>query len=58
MKKLLTKDAAKLLNITAERVRQIEREGGLRANRTEGGVRLFERADVEKLAKDRAKKKG
>lgn len=56
MKKLQTKDAAKLLNITADRVRQLEREGVIRAERTESNNRLFDRSEVEKLVRERAKK--
>lgn len=57
MKKLQTKDAAKLLDVTPARVNQLENEGRLRAERTESGTRLFERKDVEKLAKERAEQK-
>ena len=57
MKKTLpleTKDAAKLLDISPERVRQLEREGVIRADRTASGTRLYDEAEVKQLAKDRA----
>ncbi len=58
MKALLTPaDAARVLDCTAAAVRQMETKGKLKAvTRTEGGIRLFRRSDVEKLARIRAKK--
>lgn len=54
MKKFLqTKDAARLLDLSADMVRRMERSGQLKANRTESNTRLFERSDVEKLARER-----
>ena len=54
MSDLLTKaDAAKLLGLTPAAVSLIEKKGGLQAQRTEGGVRLFRRADVEELSRER-----
>ena len=47
---LTTADAAKLLDVVPDTVRLWERNGLLRAIRTESGVRLFRRRDVEALA--------
>jgi excisionase family DNA binding protein len=52
---LTTGEAAKVLKVSADRVRQLEAEGTLQAVRTASGVRLFERSAVEKLAAERAK---
>ena len=51
--KLQTKDAAKILDVTGTRVMQLEKLGQLRAERTSGGIRLFDQAEVEKLARER-----
>ncbi len=58
MNTLLTPaDAARLLGCTPATVRQMENKGTLKAAaKTEGGIRLFRREDVERLAKKRAKK--
>lgn len=54
MEKRLTKaDAARILRLTPAAVVLLEKKGLLRAERTEGGIRLFLRADVEQLAQDR-----
>lgn len=55
---LLTSDAARVLGVTADAVRDMERRGVLPAVRTASGVRLFSRADVERLAADREAKRG
>jgi excisionase family DNA binding protein len=47
---LIVSEAAKLLGLTPAHVRRLEREGRLPAQRTPGGVRLFNRDDVERLA--------
>jgi excisionase family DNA binding protein len=48
-------EAARLLGVTGQTVRLMARKGSLQvAARTEGGVRLFNRVDVERLAADRA----
>jgi DNA-binding transcriptional MerR regulator len=57
-KKMLSADVAKLLDVTPATVRLMERRGTLPAERTTSGVRLFDRADVERLAKDRLKRMG
>ena len=51
---LTTSAAARILDLTSESVRQYERQGKLPAIRTESGMRLFQRADVERFAKARA----
>jgi DNA-binding transcriptional MerR regulator len=51
-------DAGRLVQLTPSAIRQMERRGDLKAAaRTEGGIRLFRRADVERLAKKRAAKR-
>ncbi|MDF0650006.1 MAG: helix-turn-helix domain-containing protein [Nitrospira sp.] len=49
---ITTSDAARLLNRSADRVRDYEREGKLPAQKTPGGQRLFKTSDVERLAKE------
>ena len=47
-------DASRILGLTPQGVRWMERRGALKVvARTEGGIRLFRRADVERLAADR-----
>jgi excisionase family DNA binding protein len=43
-------DAARILNCSPDRVRQLERLGELSATRTRGGIRLFNLSEVERLA--------
>ena len=50
---VLTSQAARILAVASETVRTWERVGKLHAVRTAGGVRLFDRADVERLARER-----
>lgn len=47
---LLVSSVARLFGVTPASVRAWERSGKLKAMRTENGVRLFSRADVEALA--------
>ena len=47
---ILATESGRILGLSADRVRQLADRGDLQARRTEGGVRLFNRADVEKLA--------
>lgn len=56
-KLLLTRDAAKMLDVGDRRVQGLHAEGLLPATITPGGVRVYLRADVEKLAAARKKKK-
>jgi len=48
---LTTGDAARVLNRSADRVRDYEREGRLPAQRTRSGQRLFNASDVDRLAR-------
>jgi len=52
--KLLTSDVARILDCSTDNVRLLERSGQLHADKTEGGVRLFDRRDVERFARERA----
>lgn len=47
---LSVSDAARILGVTPTTVRLMERTGQLPALRTAGGMRLFQRVDVERLA--------
>ena len=49
---ILSSEAARILDRSASAVRYYEEMGLLPATRTSTGVRLFVRADVEKLAKE------
>ena len=51
---LLTNDAARLLNVSPQTIRLWERTGRLPAVKTTRGVRLFDRRDVERLARERS----
>jgi len=48
--KLTSNDAAKILERAPATVIYYERIGRLKAERTQGGMRLFSREDVERLA--------
>lgn len=50
---ILTSEAAQILHRSAATVRQWERRGLLRATKTDRGVRLFDRNDVERLAREK-----
>jgi hypothetical protein len=50
---LLVGDAARLLGVSPDRVRSLERSGALPARRTKNGVRLFSCQDVITLARTR-----
>lgn len=51
---ILTTEASNILGCSQQTVRAWERSGRLRAFKTRRGVRLFDRADVERLARERA----
>ncbi|NLV32374.1 MAG: MerR family transcriptional regulator [Acidobacteria bacterium] len=51
MELLTTNDAAKILGKAGTTVLYYERTGKLRAERTKSGLRLFNRSEVEALAK-------
>lgn len=58
MDELLTKgDVAKLLGVTPATVILLEAKGRLSSRRTLGGIRLFERSEVESLAQKRREAK-
>lgn len=50
---LTTSAAARLIGVAEGTIRQMERRGDLAAVRTETGTRLFERAEVERVAERR-----
>lgn len=50
--------AARILAMSEGTVRAMERRGDLPATKTATGVRLFESADVERVAERRAHKNG
>jgi excisionase family DNA binding protein len=52
-----TTDAALRLGCSAERVRQLEREGKLHAEKMPRGTRVFRAEDVEQLAAERERQK-
>jgi DNA-binding transcriptional MerR regulator len=52
--KLLSGDVAKILGWTPDYVRVLERTGQLHAVKTASGVRLFDRTDIERFARERA----
>jgi excisionase family DNA binding protein len=51
---LLTSEVAKVFGVVPATIRLWERQGRLKAVKTDGGVRLFNRRDVERLARERA----
>jgi len=51
---LSTADAAKLLGVVPDTVRLWNRSGRLPAMKTQGGIRLFRRDDVKRVAAERA----
>ncbi len=56
---LATSDVAKALGLTTNAIRSITQRGGLRvAAKTERGIQLFRRIDVERLAAKRARRTG
>ena len=54
---LLTSDVARILNVSPDAVRAMERRGALPSERTGRGVRIFDRATVTRFAKERADQK-
>lgn len=51
---ITTMDAARVLGVGPDRIRQLADDGQLPFLRTESGWRVFRRVDVEKLAAERA----
>ena len=54
---LTSAGAARILGVVPATVRIYERLGKLPAIRTEGGIRLFDRGEVEKFASEQATRK-
>jgi excisionase family DNA binding protein len=50
-------DAGRILGVSVDMVRVLARNGGLPFTATVSGVRLFRRADVDALARERAARK-
>jgi excisionase family DNA binding protein len=50
---LLTSEVAQILQVSEATVRLWEQHGRLSAVKTERGVRIFNRCDVERLARER-----
>ena len=50
---LMTRDVSRLLDVAPETVRQMVRAGKLSADRTAGGIRIYKRGEVERLAAKR-----
>jgi DNA-binding transcriptional MerR regulator len=54
---LLATDAAKLLRCSSQNIRQLEKAGTLKvAFKTVGGVRIFDSAEIQRLAVERKQK--
>jgi DNA-binding transcriptional MerR regulator len=54
---LMTGDAARICGVVPDTIRLWNRKGKLlEAHRTERGVRLYRRSDVEAVAKERARR--
>jgi DNA-binding transcriptional MerR regulator len=54
---LMTADVAKILGVVPATIRWMERTGRIVAQRTPSGVRLFRRADVERVAFERVQRR-
>jgi hypothetical protein len=54
---LLSSDVIHVLGVTERTLRELANRGDLRCRRTPGGVRIFLRGDVERLAADRAEER-
>jgi hypothetical protein len=54
---LLSSDAIHVLRITERTLRELTNRGDLKCARTPGGVRIFLRGDVERLAVARAQER-
>ncbi len=52
---MTTGEAARVLGLSTDMVRLLERDGRLPSRRTTNGLRLFRRGEVEKLAAERAR---
>lgn len=54
---LIASEAARILGLTPATVRYLENHGKLKALKTASGVRIFDRSQVELLARARAAQK-
>ena len=54
---ILTGESARILEVSERVVRRYADEGRLRTIRTSRGIRVYERSDVERLARDRAERR-
>jgi len=54
---LLVTEAARVLEVAATTVREMDRDGRLKALKTPSGVRLFDANEVSKLAAERKRGK-
>jgi DNA-binding transcriptional MerR regulator len=54
---MATIDVARRLNCSPDRVRQLEREGKIHAEKMPRGTRVFRVEDVERLAAERERQK-
>ena len=55
---LTSGDAARVAGVSVDTIRVWDRNGVLHARRTAGGVRLFEREDVERVVSERQARQG
>lgn len=46
-------EAAKILNLSTQRIRQLERSGRLSCSKTSTGWRIFQRSEVENFRRER-----
>jgi DNA-binding transcriptional MerR regulator len=54
---MTTSDVSRALDISVDRVRQLERVGVLTARRTESGVRIFSRTVIDEFRRRRGAKR-
>jgi DNA-binding transcriptional MerR regulator len=54
--RIMTAEAARIVKISEDRIRQLSDAGILVTERTASGVRLFDRSEVERFAAERAAK--
>lgn len=54
---LSVSEAARILGLSADGVRSLEKRGLLKCQKTEDGRRIFQRADVVALANERANRR-
>lgn len=57
MEILGVKDVAKICDVTPATVRNWDRAGKLKAQRTSSGMRIFNKSDIEKFARERETRK-